>query len=197
METLREKKKHRTRSRLAEAALDLFEEKGFDATTLEEVAAAAEVSPRTLFRYFPTKRDLIFGEAQSYLARLLDRVRERPATEAPLLALTEAFVEFAPSIEREELLVRRMELARANPTLWRHWVVTREEWAHALAHELARRAGGQLPDSRLELTAGLAERILAQAVALWEASGGNASLVDIIREQARAATEIVAELTAV
>ncbi|HWE69657.1 MAG TPA: helix-turn-helix domain-containing protein, partial [Acidimicrobiales bacterium] len=53
------KKKQRTRTLLAEAAAALFYERGYDATTIDDIAAAAEISPRTFYRYFPTKEDLV------------------------------------------------------------------------------------------------------------------------------------------
>ena len=52
-------KKQRTRQRLAEAAAELFYERGYDATTIDDIAAAVDVSPRTFYRYFPTKEDLV------------------------------------------------------------------------------------------------------------------------------------------
>ncbi|MFB7170526.1 TetR family transcriptional regulator [Streptomyces sp. NPDC056254] len=76
---LRESKKLRTRRQLAATALELFLERGFDAVSVADVAAAAEVSKPTLFRYFPTKEDLLldrFADHQDEVARI---VRDRPA----------------------------------------------------------------------------------------------------------------------
>ncbi|MEU8777230.1 TetR family transcriptional regulator [Streptomyces sp. NPDC048606] len=84
---LRESKKLRTRRRLAATALELFLERGFDAVSVADVAAAAEVSKPTLFRYFPTKEDLVldrFADHQDEVARV---VRERAAGLGPVAAV--------------------------------------------------------------------------------------------------------------
>ncbi|MFD3660894.1 TetR/AcrR family transcriptional regulator [Streptomyces sp. NPDC058659] len=84
---LRERKKERTRQALSDAAVALFLEKGFDAVSVAEVAAAAEVSKPTLFRYFPAKEDLVlhrFADHEDEAARV---VAGRPAGAAPLDAL--------------------------------------------------------------------------------------------------------------
>ncbi|MFD0265396.1 TetR/AcrR family transcriptional regulator [Streptomyces sp. NPDC127106] len=89
---LRESKKLRTRRLLAATALELFLERGFDAVSVADVAAAAEVSKPTLFRYFPSKEDLVldrFADHQDEAARI---VRDRPAGRTPVAAVHAHFL---------------------------------------------------------------------------------------------------------
>ncbi|WP_405977480.1 TetR/AcrR family transcriptional regulator [Streptomyces sp. NBC_00158] len=89
---LRESKKARTRQHLAATALELFLERGFDAVSVADVAAAAEVSKPTLFRYFPSKEDLVldrFADHQDEAARI---VRDRPHGLTPVRAVHEHFL---------------------------------------------------------------------------------------------------------
>lgn len=89
---LRENKKLRTRRQLAATALELFLERGFDAVSVADVAAAAEVSKPTLFRYFPSKEDLVldrFADHQDEAARI---VRDRAAGQTPVAAVRAHFL---------------------------------------------------------------------------------------------------------
>jgi len=88
----REENKQRTRSALERAAARLFEERGFGATTVRDIAAAAGVGERTFFRYFPSKEDLVLQEIRNLVPGLMTMVRERPAAESPLTAFREAIV---------------------------------------------------------------------------------------------------------
>lgn len=78
---LRERKKLRTRETIAEVALRLFDEKGYDETTIAAIAAAADVAPRTVSGYFPTKEDIVFSEGEEAFAELAERLDRRPAGE--------------------------------------------------------------------------------------------------------------------
>ena len=87
---LRERKKLATRQAIADAALALADEHGPGAVTVDDIAAAAGVSPRTFFNYFATKEAAILGVDPQRRRDLLDRLAARPAGEPPLVALREA-----------------------------------------------------------------------------------------------------------
>ena len=84
---LRERKRERTRQAIADAALELFARQGFHATTLPQIAEAADVSPRTVSGYFPAKEDLAFPYADERIAALEQRLRGAPAGETAAEAL--------------------------------------------------------------------------------------------------------------
>jgi AcrR family transcriptional regulator len=86
---LRELKKAQTRQTIADTALRLFTERGFDQVTVAEVAREAVVSEATLFNYFPTKEDLLFSRMGAYEASLVDAVRDRDGGTSAVAALTE------------------------------------------------------------------------------------------------------------
>src|ERR1700728_4989433 len=85
---LRERKKARTRASLREHALRLFREKGYQATTVEQIAAAAEVSPSTFFRYFPTKEDLVLQDDMD--TRMFAALEQQPPGLSPIAAVRAA-----------------------------------------------------------------------------------------------------------
>jgi AcrR family transcriptional regulator len=88
--SLRERKKADTRRRLMAAALRLFAERGFDETTVEEIAAAADVASRTFFRYFPAKVDVLFADHDDLVGLLRDTLATRPPDEPILEAVRRA-----------------------------------------------------------------------------------------------------------
>ncbi|MEW2219003.1 TetR family transcriptional regulator [Streptomyces sp. NPDC006990] len=116
MTGLRERKKERTRQRIAAAALRLFTERGFDAVTVNEIAAAAEVAKATLFAYFPTKEALVLhGVGDDDLAGIVAR---RPTGRTPLEALRAHHRDLAaaqlPEAELEEVLARVRVIHRSH-----------------------------------------------------------------------------------
>src|SRR5215469_12822380 len=83
---LRERKKERTRQLIRDTAVRLFMERGFARVTVAEIARAADVSEATVFNYFPTKEDLVYGQLEAFEAKLLDAVRDRPAGDSAFVA---------------------------------------------------------------------------------------------------------------
>src|SRR6266496_3473735 len=88
---LRERKKQQTWGLIAQTAHRLFQEHGFDAVTVADVAREADVSRKTVFNYFPTKEDLFYSGLEFFEARLLEAIRERKPGES-ILAAFERFV---------------------------------------------------------------------------------------------------------
>ncbi|MFJ8630784.1 TetR/AcrR family transcriptional regulator [Streptomyces sp. NPDC093568] len=89
---LRERKKQRTHAAISDAAIALFLEHGFNQVSVAQVAAAAEVSKRTLFAYFPTKEDLVLHRLADHETEIARVVRARPPGTAPLTAVREHFL---------------------------------------------------------------------------------------------------------
>lgn len=115
---LRERKKQRTRDAVIEAALRLFAEKGFDATTVEEIAGAAEVAPRTFYRYFQTKEDVIFldqNEENDAVRRALSERRPEESDIDVLLRATQAAITL--SAQNMKHVPELYKLMSATPTL--------------------------------------------------------------------------------
>lgn len=99
---LRERKKQRTRAAIVRAGLDLSEADGFDATTVERIAAVADVSPRTINRYFETKEDIVLAPVLDFAATVAAALREQPRTGDELHALCLAYLSVVDRAVAEE-----------------------------------------------------------------------------------------------
>jgi AcrR family transcriptional regulator len=111
---LRERKKQQTRDTIARVALQLFAERGYDETTLAEIAEAADVSPRTIFGYFQSKEDILFCEEPHYLENLKRKLDERPPGTTTIDAIRDLLTSVDPPDEAARL---RKKIVSANPTL--------------------------------------------------------------------------------
>ncbi|GAA0946606.1 TetR family transcriptional regulator [Actinocorallia libanotica] len=150
---LREIKKQRTRLALVDAALGLFLDRGYANTTIDEIAAAAEVSQRTFFRYFATKEDVITGLLGGSDAQLVERVRARPADEPVPLSLLAAMRELLDVLRLGDPAqlerMRRLHLVlESNTCVVAAYLTRHAETSGRLAAELARRMGA---DHRADL----------------------------------------------
>jgi AcrR family transcriptional regulator len=114
---LRERKKAKTRAAIQHEALRLFRERGYEATTVEQIADAVEVSPSTLFRYFPSKEDLVLTD--EYDPLIVEAVRAQPSQIGPAEALRRALGTVLSQLGDQQLadMRQRAELAFAVPEL--------------------------------------------------------------------------------
>src|ERR671936_166037 len=117
-EGLRERKKQRTREQIAEAAMGLFAERGYHATTIADIAAAADVAPRTFFAYFPSKEAVVFHSVDRDLDALASALRERLHGETAFDALRRWIDSvFDQSVVEEEEALLRKRLCREDEGL--------------------------------------------------------------------------------
>lgn len=137
---LRERKKAETRDALASAALRLADERGPDRVTIDDIASAAGVSPRTFFNYFASKEDAIVGSSESSTARVVDALVARPAREAPIDALRAAVHASADHLQADpdDWLIRHRLVGRY-PALAVRYAARLATVEHELVLEIARR----------------------------------------------------------
>ena len=175
----RARKKAATKQSIQEHALRLYVEKGYDATTVDEIAAAAGVSHMTFFRYFPRKEDVV--EYDKYDPLIEDLVAARPSDEPPLVALHRAICEGLEKIlptDREALLIRTRLILR-DPVLRSRNLLAQDETRDLFARALARRAGLAEPDMAATVQASAALGAMAPALAAW-AEQEDQDLIELI-----------------
>ncbi|MFI1703227.1 TetR family transcriptional regulator [Streptomyces griseoruber] len=148
MQTLRERKKRRTRDALLRAAVELFTSRGYEATTVDAIAEAVDVSQRTFFRYFAGKEEAALGLVELTVERFVQAVRERPAHEPPLEALRQAVLdgwssinEVVESVVPVELYLRMYRVIESTPVLLAAYLRRSTEVEETLAAVIAEREG--------------------------------------------------------
>jgi AcrR family transcriptional regulator len=175
----RAQKKRATKQAIQEHALRLFAEKGYEATTVDEIAAAAGVSHMTFFRYFPRKEEVV--EYDEYDPLLEELVVARPPDEPPLIALHNAIragLEMILAADGEALLIR-MRLVLRNPVLRSRNLLAQDTSRDLLARALARRAGLREPDLAATVQASAALGAIAPAAMAW-VEGDDADFIALI-----------------
>jgi len=140
--SLRERKKQATRTALSNAALRLAIERGLEHVLVEDIAAVADVAPRTFNNYFPSKEAAIIAEGADRAARMRDALRARPAGEPLWTALQHAVAElFAGRREPDRTWVTKARLIKATPALRVEQLKSDTSVQQLLAEEIARRTG--------------------------------------------------------
>jgi AcrR family transcriptional regulator len=167
---LRARKRQQTRERLTRAAVALFLERGFEATTLDDIAAAADISRRSFFHYFESKEDVVFAWHEEITAALIAAVASRPASESMLAAAENAISAMARQLAPNEAMAMA-QLKRDNPALQARDQVKYEKLERALAEALGKRAGHRSEKLQARLVAMIATGAMRIGGELWAAEG--------------------------
>ncbi|HEY1167736.1 MAG TPA: TetR family transcriptional regulator [Candidatus Limnocylindrales bacterium] len=151
---LRERKKARTRASIQEHALRLFREQGYEATTVEQIAEAAEVSPSTFFRYFPTKEDVVAYDALD--PAVMASWRSQPPEMAPIPAIRRAMIEVFGSLTPDQVaeMMDRGRLLFSVPELRQAAINEMIRSGQMVADEMAVRLDRSPDDFELRVFAG-------------------------------------------
>ena len=167
---LRERKKARTRASLREHALRLFREQGYPATTVEQIAAAAEVSASTFFRYFPTKEDLVLQDDMD--TRMVEALERQPAALGPVAAVRAATREvFGSYTEADlDLIQEIMTLTVTVPEIRARAMDEFARTIRVVSEALAKRSGRPADDLPVRATAGAIVGVMI-AITIGEEDG--------------------------
>jgi len=149
---LRERKKRRTRETIASAAHQLFAERGYHATTLPDIADAADVSTRTIFAYFPSKEDILFSDFAVMKEALAQALAERPDGEEALETMRE-FILSSHGMEKSELDEQLSRCVTSDETLRSHLRARLSQIEELIAAAIAKDIGAPEDDLRPHVVA--------------------------------------------
>ncbi|HEX6467675.1 MAG TPA: TetR family transcriptional regulator [Streptosporangiaceae bacterium] len=180
---LRERKKLKTRRAIQDHALRLFAEQGYDATTVEQIADAAEISPSTFFRYFPTKEDCVLSD--EYDPVMAEVFRAQPPEMGVIDALRVMYRELLAGMyigDRDRILTRSRLVLSVPALRARTFDLMRQESATAFSELAAERAGVPIDDPRVRVLTWATTAAIEAAVTTWAESDGALDLPKLVDE---------------
>lgn len=157
-----------TRQRLLDTALGLFEARGYDHVSVSDVAAAAGVGERTVYRYFPTKEALVLDEQPGAFDDFVAALNATPPDVDLLDALSLTLRSFAPAAGTEATEARRAQLLGTTPTLHRAWMAALDQLEPALRTWLAGRTGRDADDLALRTATAALLGVHRMLVETWD-----------------------------
>jgi AcrR family transcriptional regulator len=167
---LRERKKQQTRETIARVALELFAQRGYDDTTLADIADAADVSPRTIFAYYQSKEDILFCEEPAFLERLSQMLSERPPGTTTIDALREFLFSLDAPGEDDKL---RKRIIAEDPALYTKMRARHAQLEPLLAESIAKDLGADADDVRpLMIAASMTAAFTAARDRFFDAESG-------------------------
>ena len=178
---LRERKKQKTRESIQREAMRLIEEQGYEQTTVEQIAAAADISPSTFFNYFPTKEDVVLYDAYDpILATLL---LERPADEPLSVSFRRVLEEMGGIFERDrDIILARAKLWFEVPALRARLWEEIEKAQAFMTSLMAQRSGLDADNFETRVTVGVMTAAALEAMHEWLRRDGKGSFVTLVNE---------------
>lgn len=177
---LRERKRIAAMVRIQSAALDLFERRGFDAVTVEEIAESSEVSPSSVYRYFGTKERLVLWD--EFDPPLREHLAVAVASGVPLEGLRRELMGvlagFTPQEERQ--VIRRVSLALSHPALEQATVAQAHDVAKMLENVLSRQLGRAVEDLEVQVFAHAFTGGLLGMFHHWQGTGFREPILDVV-----------------
>jgi AcrR family transcriptional regulator len=176
--SLRERKRTAAMRRISQAALDLFDQRGFDNVTIEQIAEAAEVSPSSVYRYFGTKEQVVLRDEfePQFFDLLVSEFASHPPVEAMRRAIAQIMSEFFG--DDDELAQRRTRYSLEEPRLRARWAQQADDFAHMVAEALAQATGRRPDELEVQVIASSLVWALIAAIRDWHAAGYATPLED-------------------
>ena len=179
------------RGRLAQAALALYAEQGFEQTTAAEIARAAGLTERSFFRHFPDKREVLFYGMDSVRDLVVQAIADAPSSAGPMEAVGEALAAVGAMVqENPEFAVKRNGVVSANAELRERELVKLAEMAGAMAGALRERG---VPGSAASLAAETGIVVYRVAFARWIGEPGRADLPEILLQTMAELRDVLAD----
>ena len=178
----RERKRRQTRERIEQAAMTLFLQRGFEATTIENITEAADVSKRSFFDYFPSKEEVVFAWQDAFADRLMAAIAARPADESSV-TVVEAAITATVIAAVDEPGLALGELIHRTPALKARDQLKYAKLEQKLAEALLLRKGGDpLERPRMRVLAAIVIGALRVGAELWQQRPPSVSPQDFARE---------------
>jgi AcrR family transcriptional regulator len=177
-DTLRDRTRRAVRAEIAEAAVALFAERGFDETTVEDIARAVGMTKRSFFRYFPTKEDAVFAGTEALVEQVVADLEARPADEDPWECLHQVLRRWQERIHASGAELAGERLIQSTPALRARMHQKRELWRQAARDVLVSR--GRLDQFSADLLTNAATAVLDSVGREWIRTDGRADRAELL-----------------
>jgi len=180
-EGLRARKRRETMRRITDAGIRLFLERGYDATTLDDIAAAAAISRRTIFHYFKSKDDILLSLQSGMGAMIADAVRKAAPDKQPIEAVRDAVIQVCAAVPPDEMLAID-RLMRSSGTVQARKQASYVEHERVLLAALRERCPGPEREPALKLVAMIAMGAIRLSTEAFDQEAGARTMPVLLRE---------------